>query len=283
MSKSNHFMKDIVRPIALTWVFVAPGFFLRILLRMALDIEMPILYASVLNFALSAFGAFVIFPRLLGQPFGKIEVSNYTRRLGFYLPHNTRKHLILGVALALFTLGGMLASSILTGRYVLDWSTVTLSHIVFSINPSVWEELFFRGIIMFVLLKHTKSLPRAALIQVILFGLTHIKGMDLWSWFDVVSAMILGLAFTYTAYKTRTLIAGIVFHFIHDAFLFLVQVPNATQIGFAENLTFFAFLWIMAGVGCLLARAAADVLGVQARTELYRIEPKWGEDTPNAA
>jgi membrane protease YdiL (CAAX protease family) len=270
-------MKNTVRPIALAWVFIATGFLLRIVLRMALDVEMPILYASVLNFVLAAFGAFVIFPRLLGQPFGKIEVSKYTRRLGFYLPHNSWRHLILGVALALCTLGGMLASSILTGRYVLDWSTVSLSHLVFSINPGVWEEFFFRGIIMFVLLKHTKSLPRAALIQVILFGLTHIKGMDLWSWFDVLSAMILGLAFTYTAYKTRTLIAGIVFHFIHDAFLFLVQVPDSAHNLFVENVVFFAALWMMTGVACLLARVAAERLGVQADKELYQIEPNGSE------
>ena len=271
-------MTEIVRPIALTWFFVAPGFLLRILLRMALDVEMPILYASVLNFALAAFGAFVIFPRLLCQPFGKIEVSKYTRRLGFYLPHNPWRHLILGVALALCTLGGMLASSILTGRYVLDWSTISLSHLVFSINPGVWEELFFRGVIMFVLLKHIKSLPRVALIQVILFGLTHIKGMDLLSWVDVVSVIILALAFTYTAYKTRTLIAGIVFHFLHDTFLYFVQVPDAAHVGFAENAGFFAALWIMAGVACLLARTAAEVLGVQADKELYQIEPNGSEN-----
>jgi membrane protease YdiL (CAAX protease family) len=277
MNRSN-FMKDIVRPIALAWVFIAPGFLLRILFRMTLDFEMPVLYASILNFALAAIGAFVIFPRCLGQPFGKIELSKYTRRLGFYLPHNTWKHLILGAALALCTLAGMLASSILTGRYVLDWSTVSLSHIVFSINPGVWEEFFFRGIIMFVLLKHTKTARQAALLQVVLFALTHIKGLGFWSWVDVISVMILGLAFTYTAYKTRTLIAGIVFHFIHDVFLFLVQVPDAAHIGFAENAMFFAALWVMAGVACLIARTAADVLGVKADKELYQIEPNQREE-----
>jgi membrane protease YdiL (CAAX protease family) len=277
MNRSN-FMKDIVRPIALAWVFISLGFLLRVLFRMVLDVEMPILYASVLNFILAALGALVIFPKCLGQPFGKIHVSKYTRRLGFYLPHHTWKHLILGMALALCTLTGMLMGSILTGQYVLDWSTVSLSHIVFSINPGVWEEFFFRGVIMFVLLKRTKSVRRAALLQVVLFGLTHIKGVDLWSWFDVVSAMILGLAFTYTAYKTRTLIAGIVFHFLHDAFLFLVQVPDAAHLGFAENVGFFAALWIMAGVACLITRASADALGVQADIELYRIETNGSEN-----
>jgi hypothetical protein len=65
--------------------------------------------------------------------------------------------------------------------------------------------------------------------------------------------MILAAVFVYTAYKTRTLIAGIVFHFLHDALLYLVQVPGGEYIGFGENLAFFLALWLMAGVACLLS------------------------------
>jgi membrane protease YdiL (CAAX protease family) len=125
----------------------------------------------------------------------------------------------------------MLIGSLLTGRYELNWSTVNISHTIFSINPGVWEEYFYRGVIMFLLLIATRSLKRAALIQIVLFGLSHIKGFDLWSWIDVISVMFLAVAFTYAAYKTRTLVAGIVFHFLNDALLFLPQVPGGEYIG----------------------------------------------------
>jgi membrane protease YdiL (CAAX protease family) len=240
---------------------------------MLLDIEISKLVASVINFVLAAIGAFYVFPRLLKQPFGPASLSEYARHLGFYLPHGAWKHVVLGVLLALCTLSGMWVSAILTGRYVLDWSTVSLSHIVFSLNPGVWEEFFYRGIIMIVLLKNCKSVRQAAILQIVIFGMGHIKGIDLLAWVDVVSVMIIAVAFTYAAYKTRTLIAGIVFHFIHDVFLFFVQVPESPSPGFLASATFYAALWAMVGIACLLTRAASDRFGVQAQSELYRIEP----------
>lgn len=272
MSNFSDLMKNTVRPIAFAFFFGTLGFVLRLLLDVLLDVQVPKLFASALNFVLAAFAAFFIFPRGLKQPFGEVDLSEYTRRLGFYLPLNAWRHALLGVALALCTLVGMLASSIMTGRYVVDWSTINIPHTVFSLNAGVWEEFFYRGVIMVVLLKRAKSVRRAALIQILLFGLAHIKGSDLWSWVDVISVMIIASAYTYTAYKTRTLIAGIVSHFLHDVLLYFVQVPDREYVGSAENTAFYVALWIMVGVACLLTRVAAEKLGVQAQTELYQRE-----------
>ena len=280
MNKFRDLMKSTVSPIALATLLPTFGFLLRLLLDMLLDVEISKLLISVLNIPLAAFIAFFIFPKLLKQPFGKVDLPEYTRRLGFYLPLSAWKHVVLGVVLALCTLAGMLVGSILTGRYVLDWSTINISHTVFSLNPGIWEELAYRGIIMFVLLK-SKSVRQAALIQVLLFGLLHIKGVDLWSWVDVISVIVIALAFTYAAYKTRTLVAGIVFHFLHDALLFFVQVPEGEYLGFTENMSFYVALWIMVGVACLLIRVAAEKLGVQAQAELYQVEQNLTERGTN--
>ena len=268
---SNSLRRDLVRPIAVALIFVSPGFLLRFLLNMALDVEIPVLFASVLNFGLAAIGAFVVFPKGIKQPFGEVSLAEYTHRLGFYLPTKVWKHIALGVVLALCTLGGMLAGSLLTGRYVLDWRVISLEHLVFSLNPGIWEEFFFRGIIMVVLLRRVRTIRQAALIQIVLFGLTHVKGLDVWAWVDVASVMILAAAFVYTAYKTRTLVAGIVFHFLHDSLLYVVQVPGGEYIGLWENLVFFVALWVMVGVACLVVKVATKRFGVQAETELYEV------------
>jgi len=84
--------------------------------------------------------------------------------------------------------------------------------------------------------------------------------------------MVIAVAFTYSAYKTRTLVAGIVFHFLHDAFLFLPQVPGGVYIGVFENIAFYASLWLMVGVGCLLIKYSADNIGVKADEELYTLK-----------
>ncbi len=272
MISTSNLMKNVVRPIGLAWVFVAFGSLLAFFLEVFLDLEVPKLYASGITFVFAAFAAFYLFPRILKVPFEDLDLSGYLRRLGFYLPRNTWKHILLGALLALCTLSGMLIGSLLIGRYVLDWSTVNLTQILFSINPGIWEEFFFRGVILLLLLGMTGSVKKAAFIQIVLFGLTHIKGMDLLAWVDVISVMVIAVGFTYTAYKTRTLVAGIVFHFLHDAFLFLPQVPGAEYIGVVENVAYFGSLWVMVGVGCMLTKFSSDHLGVKADEELYTLE-----------
>ena len=266
------FRTGVVRPIALACVFISAGFLLRMVLGMGMDVKLPLLAGSVINFALAAFGAFFVFPKVIKEPFGDVGLPEYLRRLGFFLPPAAWKHVALGVILAACTLGGMLAGSILTGRYVLDWSTISLSHTVFALNPGVWEEFFFRGVIMIVLVRYTQSLRKAVCIQIILFGVTHIKGLDLWSFVDVVSVMIIAVAFVYAAHKTGTLVCGIVFHFLHDALLFVVQVPDGEYSGLTEQAMFYLSLWIMVGIACLVIKIAAEKLEVHAETELYRTE-----------
>jgi membrane protease YdiL (CAAX protease family) len=236
---------------------------------MTFDISISKILTSIITFVFSALAAFWLFPKALKLPFGDVGVSTYLRKLGFYWPRKGWKHVLLGLLLAACTLTGMWVASLLSGRYAPDWSTVNLSHTIFSINPGVWEEFFYRGIIMFILITATRSIRRAALIQVLFFSLAHIKGFDLWSWVDVVSVFVIAIGFTYVALKTRTLVAGIVFHFVHDALLFLPQIDSK---GILESVIFFACLWVMVGVGCLLTKFASERLGVQADEELYRLE-----------
>jgi len=270
ISKST-FMKDTVRPIALALVSISFGSLLALILDVFLSLRVPRLYTSGITFLFAAFAAFWLFPRRLRLPFGDIPLSEYLHRLGFYLPQNAWKHVLLGCVLAVCTLSGMLMGSLLSGRYQLDWSTVNVAQTVFSISPGLWEEFFFRGVVMFVLLRATGSLRRAALIQIVLFGLAHIKGYDLCAWIDVVSVVILAFAFTYTAHKTGALVAGVVFHFLHDALLFLPQLPGGEYVGAVETTAFYASLWTMVGVGCIVVRLSSDGLGVKATRELYAI------------
>jgi len=271
MERDINSTRNKIRAVALSVLFMSLGFFIRLIFKMTLDVEMSKIFASVLNFALATLGAFIVFPGLLEQPFGKIPLSEYRQRLGFYWPANAWKHVLLGILLSLCTLGGMLVASHLTGRYVLDWSNITLSHTIFSINPGIWEEFFFRGIIMAVLLKSAKSVKQAALYMILIFGVLHIKGFGLWSLVDVISVMIITIAFTYVAYKTRNLLAGMVFHFIHDSLLFFVQVPEGEYLGLNENLLFYFCLWIMVGVACLIVKFTTDQQGVRETTELYMV------------
>lgn len=269
MVSKGTFMRNTVRPIALAMVAVTFGSLVSLLLQVLLKVQVPRLFESAISLAFAAFVAFYLFPRGLKLPFRDITPREYYRHLGFYLPPSAWKHILLGCLLAACTLTGMLIGSLLSGRYQFDRTTVTITQVVFSINPGLWEEYFFRGVVMFVLLGRTKSLRGAALIQIILFGLAHIKGSGLWHWLDVISVTILAAGYTYAAYKTGSLLAGIVFHFLHDALLFLPQLPGGKYVGFAENIPFYASLWVMVGVAFAVVKVSSDALGVRAAKELY--------------
>ena len=250
---------------------VAPvtGFLLVLLLEILFKIEPSKLLSSILNLVVVSIIAFVVFPRLLGIPFGKVETKEFNHKVGFYFPAGAWKHVLLGLVLAGCTLFGMLIASAITGRYVLDVTTINLPQLVFSLNPALWEELFYRGVLMVFLLKITRSMTKAFLIQIVLFGVMHIKGLDFWALVDVFSVMVLAVGYTYAAHKTQVLVAGIVFHYFHDAFLYFVQVPDGIYYGVYENVVFFGVLWLMVGIGCVITRFAADRLDVRASVELY--------------
>jgi len=268
----KQFIRSVVRPVALVMIAPIAGFLLILVLETFLNIELSKLLSSVINLIVVSFIAFIAFPQRLGIPFGKIETRDFLQRVGFYLPANTWKHIVLGLILAGCTLSGMLIASILTGKYKMDMSTINLPQLVFSLNAALWEELFYRGVLMVLLLKITRSLKKAFVIQVVLFGYMHIKGFDIFALVDMLSVMILAVGFTYVAYKTRVLVAGIVFHYFHDALLYFVQLPDGIYTGVTDNAMFYGILWLMIGVGCVITKLAADKFGVRAPTELYNLK-----------
>jgi hypothetical protein len=54
--------------------------------------------------------------------------------------------------------------------------------------------------------------------------------------------------------------------------LFLPQVPGGEYVGYFENIVFYASLWLMVGVSCVLIKFSADRLAVKAEQELYTLE-----------
>lgn len=267
-------VNEIVRPIALAFAVPVVGFLFVFLFEKFAGIEVSRLNAAIINLVIVAVFAFLILPRRLGYPFTLLRTP---RKLGLYFPTKALQHILLGVLLAACTLGGILVASLLGGGFKPDLKTITLPQAVFSLNPALWEELFYRGVLMFFFLKLTGSLKKAAVFQIIVFGLAHIKGFGFWDLVDTFSVAVIAIAFTYVAYKTRTLLAGIVFHYFHDALIFFVQPASEVAQTSIDHLRFYALLWGMVAVACLLVKLAADRFGVQAPAPLYPEDALPGE------
>lgn len=265
-------IRKVVRPIGITLAAPAFGFGIFYVLEVFMDIEVSKMVSSVVNFIVAAFIAAVVYPKILGIPFGRIGRRDFFRRVGFYIPTNFWTQVLLGLVLASCTLSGMLVASLLTGKYQVDMTTINPTQLVFSLNPALWEEFFFRGVLMMVLLKLIPSVKKAFLIQLALFGVMHIKGIDVWALVDVFSVVVIGIGFTYVAYKTRSLVAGIVFHYFHDALLFFVQLPGDVPVSVEENLLFYGLLWLMVGVGCVITSVVVNKMENPKTVELYQLE-----------
>jgi membrane protease YdiL (CAAX protease family) len=260
-----------IRPIILSMVAPAAGFTLLLLLEMSLGVEFSKQTTSLTNLVLVALIAFYVFPRWLGIPFGRVETRDFLRGVGFYVPEDPWKHVLLGLVLAGCTLSGMMVASILSGGYVLDPGTISFQHLLFSLNPALWEELFYRGVLMVWLLKLGQPLRRAFLTQLALFGVMHVKGFGLLDFVDVFSVTVIAVGFTYAAYKTGSLLTGVVSHYFHDALLFFVQVPGAELSGLTDNAVFFGCTWLMVGVGCVITKFFVEKLDLHANEGLYSV------------
>ena len=260
-------IKRNVREIALTICFSALGLLIYAVLK---EFGFSKLNGAIIALMITALASFILFPKIFGIPFGRINIKEWIQKIGLYLPQDGWKHILLGICLAICTLSGMLIGSILTGKYFFDINNITLGHMVFSLIPGIFEEIFFRGVLMIILLRITESLKKAFIIQVVLFGLGHIKyGLNILSLIDAISVVLIAIGFTYSVYKTGTLIAAIIFHYLHDAFLFVVQLPDGAYHGFTDNALFYAGLWIMVGVAILITKIAAEKFQVQAKELLY--------------
>jgi len=237
-------IRETIRSILLPFGFSAFGLGVAFLLKKGLGVDLSKVTLSLVALAVTSSSVLLLFPRIFKIPFGSVSIREFLANLGLIKPRPFLKLALLGALASLFTLSGMLVGSLLTGKYAFSSATITLGQAVFSLNPGIWEELLLRGVLMIVLLRLTRSFKRAALIQVVLFGLAHIKGLDFLSLVcEPISVAIIAIGFTYIAYKTKSLIPGMVFHYLHDTFLFAVQLPGGEYFGFRDNMFFYAGLW----------------------------------------
>ena len=262
-------IRNKIRPISLSIGFSAIGFLVAFVLKKFLHIELSRLEISIIAFIVTSLSVLLLFPRVFKVPFGKVSIRDFVRKVGLYRPKRMYKFIFLGTTAALLTLIGMLIGSQLTGKFVFDKSTITLTQAVFSLTPGIWEEVLFRGVIMIVLIQLTKSFKKAFIIQIVLFGLVHIKGFDALSLVDAFSVGLIAIPLTYSAYKTKSLIPGIIFHYLHDTFLFAVQLPDGVYTGFRDNALFYGALWISIFVSVVFIRKATERFHISGEYDLY--------------
>lgn len=253
---------------------------LLMVLRLALNADISRIYLPLIAFPVNIFLITVIYPKKLQIPFGKVTATEFAQKIGLRINHKPGFLILLGILLAAGSSMGMLIGSMLSGQYAFDLSRLTLEQVVFAIVPGVWEEVFYRGILMMIFLNIFKDVKKAFIVQSIIFGIVHIYGFQLWDLVDIFSIILMGFTFTFAAHKTNSLIPGMIFHFLHDAFIFLFQVPEETTLSNLSHLIFFLALWGMLGVNILLTQGFVKILNIAQNPPLYDLA-KFLENSPD--
>lgn len=207
----------------------------------------PLLY-----FFSSGFLALYLMPSVLGLPNGRKPFQDYCRDIRLLPMTPVVRNVLLGLLMAMLTLSSILLASLLTEHFVLDWSTVPPLRLVKGLTRGIWEEVFFRGIVLVLFLrKYPKR--KAVFWATLVFTLAHLGSFALEAMVDLVSIYFMGLLFTYLVLKTGSLLPGIVFHYVHDIFVFLVQnTPGADEV--LASALLYAFLWIALIIGAVFTK-----------------------------
>jgi membrane protease YdiL (CAAX protease family) len=204
-------------------------------------------------FALGVLALFLM-PYVIGLPNGRKSFQDYSRDIRLLPMTPIGRNILLGLLMATLTLASIFLASLLTGHFVFDWSTVPSLRWVKGLTRGIWEEVFFRGIIL-VLFMRLYQLRKAVFLSTFLFAVVHLNPMaiNLEMIVDVVSIFFMGLLFTYLVLKTGSLLPAIVFHYIHDIFVYLVQnTPGADET--LASVLLYAFLWIALIIGAVLTK-----------------------------
>jgi len=213
---------------------------------------------ALLYFVALGILALVLMPYVIGLPNGRKSLREYSRDILLLPMKPIGRNILIGLLMAFLTLSAIFLASLLTGRFVLDWNLVPPLRWVKGLTRGIWEEVFFRGIIL-VLFMRKYPLRIAVLLSSFLFAVVHLNPMaiSLEGIVDVVSIFFMGLLFCYLVLKTGSLLAAIIFHYVHDIFVLIVQnTPGAKEP--LASILLYAFLWIALILGAFLTKKIVE-------------------------
>jgi len=241
--------------IGLYWLFSYSAIILAAILRFNLFYSFH-MDKFLMVFSFLAILLLVIVPRGLNLPNGKQSLKEYAESIRISPFNPWKRNIFLGLGFAAIVWTFTLIFSLLAGEYIFDLNVIfgwpepnRIGKFLFisSLTPGIWEEVAFRGVILTLLLKKYSE-KKAIIIDGLLFGFAHVAnifgGQDIGSTIiQMISATFWGFSFAYMYIKTKSLIPGIIAHYLIDAVnpLFLNVIIGQTILVLIY-LVFFIFI-----------------------------------------
>ncbi|MFK8111609.1 MAG: ABC transporter permease subunit/CPBP intramembrane protease [Rubripirellula sp.] len=144
---------------------------------------------------------------------------------------------------------------------------------VFAITPAVIEELCFRGY-LFSAFERVMSPWRTILVTSVLFGLFHVLTGSALLVERFIPSTLMGLVIGWVAYRTGSVIPGIVIHFVHNGLLNLV-IYYHDQLEFLgtdfDNQAHLPALWIGGAAAIVVVGTGLVWLGSRGSLARHRV------------
>lgn len=159
--------------------------------------------------------------------------------IGFY-PHNFLKNIVLGITLALvILLIAFIVASILFGvqfEFIAikpDSGKPLLGLIMTCIIIGVWEESYFRGLVLNTLLKNNFGFHISLLISSLWFSVLHWGSLNMaeTSYFSYIGIVFLGYIFAILYIYFNSIWIVVSFHFFWDVITLFFSDPKDNKIG----------------------------------------------------
>lgn len=139
--------------------------------------------------------------------------------------------------------------------------------LAFALTPAVIEELCFRGY-LFSALSRVLSPGRVIVITSLLFGLFHVLTGNALLIERFLPSTLMGLILGWIAYRTGSVVPGILVHFVHNALLMMVAYYHSKVNWFGSSFDDQAHLpaeWIVGCAAVALTCAAVIWLATRKR------------------
>ncbi|MFX1538876.1 MAG: lysostaphin resistance A-like protein [Promethearchaeota archaeon] len=222
---------------------------------------------TIILFACDALCFFLLVPLVLHLPDGKKDIPEYLKDIRVRSSQPIIHILALGLSCYFIYMLSQLLGSLIYGQYSFDiyralppnsWGLLESIPLVF------FEEILMRGLILTLLLKKYLE-KQSILISAAIFGSYHILNLLnyvpsvsyetlKWTLGSMVWAFIIGLFYSYTFIKTKSLLPCIIVHYLSNTLINLwVFLPAATVeihvlygIIFGEGIipTALSILWV---------------------------------------
>ncbi|MHA1489225.1 MAG: lysostaphin resistance A-like protein [Promethearchaeota archaeon] len=242
--RDNLYLGIVILLILYAILLVSPSLIIFLLLPGISIIDFFFLN-TILSFVFQAILWFLIVPFGLHLPNGKESFRGYNKTIHLSTIQPLRRNILLGLICAGTYCLCKFCGALLFGTFVFDLNVLftspdadngVLGWLIFliTVNPGIWEEITFRGVILTLLLKKI-SQKKAIILDGIIFGLLHlinlislIRGNSdqallfiLITLIQVVYTSFGGIFFAYMCTKTESLLPCIITHYLLDSITML--------------------------------------------------------------